>query len=358
MKRYLLKSYLNNIERIHPSRNEQEVDDRLRLHRAERLYPFGEIFFKKFIDSITQEDIRFYPNVHELKDQLAKRFNLQNNNIFLNNGSSENIRIFYEAFAVENMEVIITNPSYPMHKIYAQLQNSVLKEIEYNEKKTIDYKDIIDSINDNTCCIVLANPNSPVGDIIELQYIEEIIKKASEKDIPVLIDEAYIEYAEPCQSSVCLLKKYKNLIVSRTFSKALGCAGLRIGYLLGNDEIMDIINIFVPTYEISSISSKFGSYLLNNYKEVEDYISLIKSEKLDMGELCEKYSIPYILNHINTVYLKPNNLNKMKEYLAEKNVLFRTRILPFDKEEWLCIVLYPDFIKSEIFEKIIKFHNY
>lgn len=154
MNRYLLKPYLNKIERIHPSRNEQEVDNRLRLHRAERLYPFGEIFFKNFIDSINQEDIRFYPNVHELKDQLAKRFDLQNNNIFLNNGSSENIRIFYQAFAVKNMEVIITNPSYPMHKIYAQLENSVLKEIEYNGKKTIDYKDIIDSINDNTCCIV------------------------------------------------------------------------------------------------------------------------------------------------------------------------------------------------------------
>ena len=352
--KFLKKEYLNKVTRIHPPRNQQEVDDRLRLHRAERLYPFNNDFFKKFINSITQEDIRFYPNVHPLKDRLAKCFNLKNNNVFMNNGSSENIRIFYEAFAVKDMEVIITNPCYPMHKIYAQLQNSIIKEIKYN-KGTIHHTDIITNMNENTCCIVLANPNSPVGDIINLQYIEEIIVKANENNIPILIDEAYIEYAEQ-ESCVHLLKKYKNLVVSRTFSKGLGCAGLRIGYLLGNDDIMAIINKFVPTYEISSIASKFGSYLLDNYKEVEDYLSLIKKEKQIIGKECEKHNIPYILNHINTIHLKPKNLVEIKQYLEDQNILFRTRCLPCDEEEWLAIVLYPNFVDSDIFKKILELH--
>ena len=353
---YYNKIHLKKIIRIHPERNKQVIDDRLRLHRAERLYPFDDSFFKKFIDSIKQEDIRYYPDIHKLKDRLSNRFNLKNNNIFVNNGSSENIRIFYEAFAVEGMDVIITKPSYPMHKIYAELQNSVLKEISYNEKKKIDYKDIINSITDNTCCIVLANPNSPVGDIIELTYIEEIVKEANKKNIPILIDEAYIEYSEQ-ESCVSFLKNYKNLIISRTFSKALGCAGLRIGYLLGNDDIMDIINKFVPTYEISSIASNFGCYLLDNYNEVENYISLIKNEKKKVGDLCLKHDIKCILNHINTIHLKPKNLNIIKEYLKEKNILFRTRILPHDIDEWLAIVLYPNVTEDDIFKKIIIFHN-
>lgn len=359
MNSYYKKSWFKKIDRKHPPRNQQEIDDRLRLHRAERLHPFSIDFFNKFIKSINQKDIRFYPNVHQLKDRLAKKFNLNNHNILLNNGSSENIRIFYQAFAIENKEVIITNPCYPMHKIYAQLQNSIINEVKYNKKKTIDYKNIINiinSINDNTCCIVLANPNSPVGDIIELKYIEEIIENATKKNIPVLIDEAYIEYAEQ-ESCVHLLQKYQNLVVSRTFSKALGCAGLRIGYLLGNDEIMDVINKFIPTYEVSSIASKFGSYLLDNYEEVDNYISLIKKEKEKVGLLCKKHNILYILNHINTIHLKPKNLDKIKEYLTQQNILFRTRILPYDKEEWLAIVLYPDLTKGELFEKIILFHK-
>ncbi len=356
MNRFNQKIYLNNIVRIHPPRNQQEVDNRLRLHRAERLHPFTNDFFNKFIKSINQQDIRCYPNVHNLKDRLANKFNLKNNNILMNNGSSENIRIFYQAFAVENKEVIITNPCYPMHKIYAELQNSNLKFINYNNEKTIDYKDIIDNININTCCIVLANPNSPVGDILDLTKIENIISEANIKNIPVLIDEAYIEYAEQ-ESCVPLLKKYENLVISRTFSKALGCAGLRIGYLLGNDEIMEIINKFIPTYEISSLSAKFGCYLLDNYKEVDDYLLLIKKEKQKIGEICQKNNIPCILNHINTIHLKPKNLNKIKQYLNQENVLFRTRILPYDVEEWLAIVLYPDFTKSELFKNIITNHN-
>lgn len=347
------KEYIKNIERIHPPRDEQLVDDRLRLHRAERLYPFSDSFFNNFIKTIDQKDIRYYPNTHNLKDKLSKKYNLKSNNIFLNNGSSENIRIFYEAFAGKNKEVIITNPCYPMHKIYAEFKESKIIQINYNNKKTINYIDIINNINNNVCCIVLANPNSPVGDILSINDIEKIINKANEQKIPILIDEAYIEYAEQ-ESCVDLLNKYNNLVISRTFSKALGCAGLRIGYLLGNDEIMEVINKFIPTYEISSISSKFGEYILDNYKEVDKYILLIKKEKEKVGELCEEHNIPYILNHINTIHLKPKNLNKIKEYLTQQNILFRTRILPYDEEEWLAIVLYPDFIKSDIFKKIIK----
>ena len=170
-----------------------------------------------------------------------------------------------------------------MHKIY-NLQNLLLW-VNYNKEKTINHLDIINNINDNTCCIVLANPNSPVGDIINLDNIEEIIIKANENDIPILIDEAYIEYAEQ-ESCINFLKKYQNLVISRTFSKALGCAGLRIGYLLGNDDIMEIINKFIPTYEISSLSAKFGSYLLDNQNEIDNYLLLINQEKQKIGEVC------------------------------------------------------------------------
>ena len=354
--KYLKKEWLKKVNRVHPPRDQQKVDNRLRLHRAERLHSFSTNFFNNFVKSITQKDIRYYPNTHDLKDKLSKKFNLNNNNILMNNGSSENIRIFYQAFAVKNKEVIITNPCYPMHKIYAELQNSIIKEVEYNENKTINYNDIISNINEETCCIVLANPNSPVGDILDLKKVEEIIKFADNRDLPILIDEAYIEYAEQ-KSCVYLLKKYNNLIISRTFSKGLGCAGLRIGYLLGNDKIMEIINKFIPTYEISSLSTKFGSYLLDNYNVVEEYLLLIKDEKRKVGNLCKQNNIQCILNHINTIHLKPNNFEEIIKYLKKENILYRTRILPHDEEPWLAIVLYPKFTESEIFKNIVISHN-
>lgn len=349
---YYKKKWLSNIERVHPPKEEQKVNDKLRLHRAERLHPFPEDFFSNFIKTIKQEDFRYYPDVHLLKDKIADLYNTKPTNIFLNNGSSENIKVFYDAFALENREVVITKPSYPMHRIYAELQRANIVSIDYNKFLEIDYTDIINKINDKTSCIVLANPNSPIGDIISFENIENIICKANSLDIPILIDEAYIEYADQ-QSCVDLLPKYPNLIISRTFSKALGCAGLRIGYLIGNDDIMEVINKFIPTYEISSISAKFGNYLLDNNNIIEEYICLIKDEKTKIGNICSINNIPCILNHINTIHIKPNNMLKIKEYLNTQSIFYRTRKLPYDNEEWLAIVLYPSFSESQLFNNLL-----
>ena len=347
------KKWLKNIKRIHPPRDQQKVDNRLRLHRAERLYPFPKDFFNKFIQSIDDKDIRCYPYIHKLKDKISEKYNLKNSNIFLNNGSSENIRIFYDTFALKNKEVLITSPSYPMHRIYAELHNSKITYINYDNDLTIKYSNILNKINSNTCSIVLANPNSPIGDIINKENIIKIIDKASKLEIPILIDEAYIEYSDQ-ESCTDLLSTYSNLIVSRTFSKAYGCAGLRIGYLLGSDLIMEVVNKLIPTYEVSSLSAKFALHLLNNENVINNYIALIKQEKLEISKICNKNSITCILNHINTIHFKLNNLEIVKDFLIQKNVLFRTRKLPYDNDEWLAIVLYPGFIKSDIFKKIVQ----
>lgn len=355
MENYYKKNWLKNINRVHPPRSEQEVNNKLRLHRAERLYPFPSEFFEQFLKNINQGDIRYYPDVHQLKDRLSEKFNIHSRNIFLNNGSSENIRVFYDAFALQNKEVIITNPCYPMHKIYAELHNSNIKNVNYKENLTIDYQDIINSITNNTCCIVLANPNSPIGDIIEKENIEKIISEACDKSIPILIDEAYIEYSQQ-KSCIDLLNKYSNLVISRTFSKAYGCAGLRIGYLLGSDNMMEVIQKFIPTYEISSLSVKFGCLLLDNEDVIENYINLIKDEKNKLEALFNKYNIEYILNHINTIHIRPKNINIIKEYFDKEELFYRTRKLPYSDNEWLAIVLYPKVSESYIMKLIIESH--
>ena len=353
---YYKKKWLKNIERVHPPKNEQKVDTRLRLHRAERIYSFPKNFFKNFIDTIIEEDVRYYPYIHDFKEKLASMNNLNSSNIFLNNGSSENIKVFYDAFAIKNKNVIITNPCYPMHKLYALFHQSNIISIDYNKNLNIDYNDILNNINIDTCCIVIANPNSPLGSIINKSDIEKLIKKTFELNIPILIDEAYIEYSDQ-ESCSNLISKYSNLIISRTFSKAYGCAGLRIGYLMGSELIMEVINKFIPTYEITSISAKFGLYILENKKIVNDYIKLIKDEKIILNQLFKRYKIVNYLGNINTIYIKPNNLLKIKNYLIENDILFRTRKLPYDDDEWLAIVLYPEFSKSELFKNIINIHD-
>ena len=350
--KFFTKKHLHNVIRVHPPKNTQMVDDRLRLHRAERLDPFPKDFFNNFLKTIDQKDFRFYPYTHELKEKIASRHNLNVNNVFMNNGSSENIRIFYNAFATSNKEVIITDPSYPMHEVYANLENAKLIKINYNDKLNWSIDDMISKINNNTSCICFANPNSPIGDLKSLEDIEKLLVFTNKLSIPVLIDEAYVEYSNQ-ESCINFLKKYDNLVISRTFSKALGCAGLRIGYLLSNYSIMQVLNKFITTYEVAGISARFGSYLLENQNIIDSYVEKIKKEKEIIGKICNQKNIPCILNNCNTIHLKPKNMNQIIELFEKDNVLYRTRILPHDNEFWFAIVVYPDFHKSIYFSLMI-----
>ena len=110
-------------------------------------------------------------------------------------------------------------------------------------------------------------------------------------------------------------------------------------------------------YEISNISARFGKYLLDNYSVVSDYLELIKKEKENLKQICEQHQIPLILNHMNTVHLKPNNLDSLKIFLDNKEVYYRTRKLPYDDEPWFALVVYPEFTTSELMNKIIEEHN-
>ena len=349
------KQHLKDVIRIHPPKEEQKVDGRIRMHRAERLEPYPQKFFNNFLDTISQEDFRYYPDVHGFKKKISEFHNISEKNLMLNNGSSEIIRNFYEAFAVENKNILITNPCYPLHEVYAKMNNSNIVKIDYN-KNTWDINNMIDKINEETCCICFANPNSPFGDIKSIEEIKLILNKASKFKIPTLIDEAYIEYSDN-KSCISLLDEYENLLISRTFSKGLGVAGLRCGYIVGNFYTMQIIQKFVPSYEITSIMCKFGSYLLENYNIVDEYIKKIKEEKEKIKVLCRDVGIPVVLNHINTIHLKPNNLNDVINYLKENNVLHRTRKIPIDSDNWLPLVLFPDLCNSEMFKNIIEIHK-
>ena len=350
--KFYYNSYLRDVTRVHPPEDTQKIDNRLRLHRAERLYDFPNDFFNTFINNLSQKNVRYYPYIQNLKRKLAKHYKLKVHNFFLNNGSSENIKTFYKALGIHNKNVLLTKPCYPMHEVYAKLNNMKITSVCYDSTLNWDVNDMLNKINKNICCVVIANPNSPIGDIKTIDEIEKIIMKTNKLSIPILIDEAYIEYSDNI-SCVSLLDKYDNLVISRTFSKALGCAGLRIGYLIGNYFIMNVLQKFVATYEISNISAKFGEYLLDNYHVVDNYVDLIKKEKILIKKLCDKHNIPLILNHINTIHIKPKNISVLEDFCNKNNYIGRFRVLPHDNEKWMALVLFPDLVNHELFKNII-----
>ena len=133
-------------------------------------------------------------------------------------------------------------------------------KINFDNNLTLNFKKLLMSINKNVSMIMFANPNSPTGTILQNHEIIKVLKKAKKNNCYVVIDEAYFGFYN--KSALALIKKYSNLIILRTFSKAYGLAGLRSGYIVSNKNNIDQLYKYRPMYEINSIAALASEEIL------------------------------------------------------------------------------------------------
>ena len=170
--------------------------------------------------------------------------------------------------------------------------------------------------------LLLANPNQPVEVCLNLNQLKELAKITNNLKCFFLVDEAYFHFCNI--SSISLLSKFNNVVIFRTFSKAFGLAGLRVGYTLANEKIIKMLNSLRPIYEINNISIKICEYFLDNLQIMKDYVLQVKS------------SIKFI--HKN---LKNNNLKIYGD--KSNNVLIET------KNKKISNQIFQNLLKNKIF---------
>jgi histidinol-phosphate aminotransferase len=147
------------------------------------------------------------------------------------------------------------------------------------------------------------------------------------KGVPTLVDEAYIEFSDiiSCGS---LLDKYSNLFITRTFSKALGSAGIRAGVIIGSEEGIDRLMQFRPMYEINSLSIKWMNIVLDNYDKVEKYIHQVKQTRESIVQRCYNLGIQVVEGQSNWIHIQYSNL--------PNNILFKKNCsIPGSDKDWV-----------------------
>lgn len=362
--KYLHKEWLKTLNRVtdnNPERGDKDKNE-IRLHRAERLNDFPDSFYNDIKVTINQEDIRLYPDTSKLKNKISQVFNIDSDNVLLFAGSLVGIKTFMELFCLSTKSVLITKECFPMHFLFPKMQDTNIiyinhKIISNNNnilKMQIDFDSLIENITNDICCICISNPNSPLGDTLTLNQIEQILIKAELFRIPVLIDEAYIEFSN-ATSCVPLLSNYHNLVISRTFSKACGLAGLRAGYLLTSKNISNSMNKIMYPYEISHITSIICCKLLDSMHLVNDYVNSIKIERQKIFDICLDAKVKYLDCQLNTIHLRPKNLTQIYEHYLKNNVKCKCRKI--NTEDYLCLSIYIGFSESKLFKSLVNFHN-
>ena len=253
MSRYMNGKF-SSLEAYTPG--EQPTDMKyIKLNTNESPYPPSQ----GVVDAINDDEIKklnLYPDPEckQLKRSIAKLYEVDTKNVFVSNGSDDILNFFFMAFC-DGGEHPVKFPSisYGFYEVYARLYEVDYKKIDLLQDFSINVLDYLG----NDANVVIANPNAPTGIALGLEDIEKIVTE--NPDRVVLIDEAYVDFG--AESAVTLTKKYDNLLVVCTYSKSRSMAGARLGFAIGNEELIkDLEKIKYSTnpYNINRLTMLAG----------------------------------------------------------------------------------------------------
>ena len=287
--------------------------------------PFAPSQLSQEMAAKASKNLQLYsdPECRGLVECAAKYFGIEKDEILFTNGSDEILNFAFMAFCENG--AVFPNITYGFYSVFADLNGVEYTEIPLKEDFTID-------INDYKNCgktIFIANPNAPTGIALSLEQIEEIVKSNPEN--VVVIDEAYVDFG--AKSAVGLIKKYKNLLVTQTFSKSRSLAGGRLGFGIGSKELIRDLNTIkysTNPYNVNRMTAAAGegallddSYTKENCKKIEYNREWTKAELHKLG-----FSMTDSVT--NFIFAKHKSVSGKQIYLKlkENGVLVRQ----FDKE--------------------------
>jgi histidinol-phosphate aminotransferase len=295
---------------------------KLRLDKNERIVPFAPDFWENFLSGIDEEMIQAYPEVFPLYEKLACFHKLEIENILLTAGSDAAIRHCFEVFVNPGDKVIYLEPTFAMVPIYGSLFGAAITGVRYSSDLKINTDDIISLIDEATSLIIIANPNSPTGTYIPNDAIGRIADVAAQFHVPLLIDEAYYGF---CPHTVMdIAADHHNIIVTRTFSKVAGMAGLRVGYAMGHPDVISILTKFRPMYEVNSLGILFAMKILDNWHVVEKYGKETVEGRRFFSDFLKGCGFPVVDTETNFLHV---NFNQWKDGILiamnDKGILVR-----------------------------------
>lgn len=314
------KKHIEHIYRT-PAVEKSRLDS-IRMDKNEFLPCWPAEWFRETINRLRPEHFSVHPELATLYGKLSCVLGLKDSNLVVTAGSDAAIRAAFEVFVEPGDEVIILSPTFAMYYVYSQIYNSRLVEIHYDENLAISFHQILSAINNKTKLIAIANPNSPTGTVIPRDELVKITEKASELGCTVLIDEAYYPFYEG--SMMDLVEKFDNLIVTRTFSKAAGLAGMRVGFLVGNEKIARMLFAVKPMYEITAVSVFLAEYVLDNYDRVFEYAKQTREGKDYLAKYFQEKGYEVFKGHANFLHVDfGSRRSETIKHLLNNKVLFK-----------------------------------
>ncbi len=266
--------------------NFKALNGKVRLNANENPYgPSSKA--KEAVMQILSEGNRYpFDAINEFKAVLAKKEGVPVEYLHVGAGSGDLLCQAGTAFGIEGMRIASGYPTFALLMSYSQVFNATWDKVDLNEKLEYDYEALARAIKTDTRLVFICNPNNPTGTLVDPQKVKSFCEEVS-KNTPVYADEAYLEFLEPAQqvSMVDLVKKDMNVIVSRTFSKVYGLAGLRIGYIVAKPDLIKKISKYGGDFPFSQTAIAAAKASLGD----ENFMAMVRAKNADARKVLTDY---------------------------------------------------------------------
>lgn len=262
-----------------------------------------------------------YPEYEEGRRMLAAYFRVKPEEMLLANGTDDAIKMVCDTFVDPGDALLVPAPTFPVYEFFHSVAGGRTLRIRYDDRFRLPADVFVSSLKaEKVRWVALANPNNPTGTQIPKSALRAILLAAP--DTVVLVDEAYQDFSG--QTILSWIRRYPNLIVTRTFSKAFGLAALRMGCLFANPQLIDPLQRGQNPFAVNSLALMCACIAIRYDAQVRKYAETIRSNRSGFCRWLEAHEIPYVPSSANFVLTRVGgHAPEIARRLREKKILVR-----------------------------------
>ena len=318
---YYLDPKIENLYRIF---DQNERKDYLRLDLNENPGGLPQEFIDDALKDVTPQFVAQYPETLHFTEVLARFLGTDISHLCLVNGSAEGIRYIIQAFTSPEGRIVGVVPSYFMFQVYSEMYGRNFVKIPYNEDLTMDVDNIIKELTDDTQLLILLNPNNPMGNVYSEKEFQKIMDVANDKQITVLIDEAY-HYFYP-GTFINYALNHEHVFVTRTFSKLFSMAGCRLGYVAGWPEGIKMVQKLCTPHNTNAFALRIAEKIIETPGVLQSLIDKFNEGRSWLIETLDTIGYEHKGEAGNFLFIKTRTdaqviVDRMK---AEKKILIKS----------------------------------
>ncbi len=319
--------FSSRMKRLNPYVPGEQPQDRkyLKLNTNENPYPpsprIGE-----FLKNFDIEKLRLYsdPLSVRLRSKIAEKYEVKKEQVFVSNGSDEALSFcFYAFFDSIRGPLLFPEFTYSFYPVYCDFYGIVYEKIPLDNHFSVNIEEFLKKTE--SCGIIFANPNAPTGIYLPIEKVRDLVENYPRENV-VLLDEAYIDFGG--ESAVGLIQDFKNLLIVITFSKGMSLAGVRLGYVIGHEDLIDAlftVKDSFNSYPVDMLSQSIGEIAISDDAYYRTIREKIISTRDYFGSELKKLGWHVLPSKANFLYTEKKGVPGKEIYLTlkERGILVR-----------------------------------